>query len=86
MESLRSGCGNDRNVAKNGQSYTWPTRSGTVRIIPCFEDAEVIEKILTHLDAKTAESEASRRPSCRAAPQRKLFNQGDDPTMILLGL
>ncbi len=31
---------------------TCPARGGAVRIIACIEDAEVIEKILTHLEAK----------------------------------
>jgi len=34
---------------------TCPACGGAVRIIACIEDAEVIDKILTHLDAKTAE-------------------------------
>ena len=44
---------------------------GAVRIIACFEDAEVIEQILTHLDTKAVEPEAPRRPPCRAPPQRE---------------
>jgi hypothetical protein len=32
------------------------------------EDSNVIEKILTHLDAKGAESGASRRPPNRSPP------------------
>ena len=47
---------------------------GAVRIIACIEDADVIEKILTHLDAQGAECEATRRPPCRAPPQRGLFD------------
>lgn len=35
---------------------------GAVRITACIEDADVIEKILAHLDAKGAECEATRRP------------------------
>jgi len=46
---------------------------GAVRIIACIEDSAVIEKILTHLDAKAPEPETSRRPPCRAPPQRGLF-------------
>ena len=45
---------------------------GAMRIIACIEDVDVIEKILTHLDVKRAESEASRRPPSRASPQRGL--------------
>ncbi len=46
---------------------------GAVRIIACIEDPVVIEKILTHLDAKAPEPEASRLPPCRAPPQARLF-------------
>ncbi len=52
----------------------------------CIEDPEVIEKILTHLDAKAAEPEATRRPPCRLSPQRGLFDERDAPTMTCLGL
>jgi len=59
-----------------------------VRMIACIEHAHVIEKIpsggpqtvhtcttpLTHLDAKGAECEATRRPPSRAPPQRGLFD------------
>jgi len=51
-----------------------PDCGGAVRIIACIEDQLVIEKILAHLDAKAAEPEASRRPSCRAPPRRRLFD------------
>ena len=51
-----------------------PACGGAVRIIACIEDAEVIEKILTHLDAKAAEPESSWPPPCRAPPQRRLFD------------
>jgi hypothetical protein len=53
---------------------TCPACGGAVRIIACIEDAEVIEKILTHLDANAAESEATWQPPCRAPPQRGLFD------------
>jgi hypothetical protein len=53
---------------------TCPACGGAVRIISCIEDPDIIEKILTHLDAKGAESEATRRPPCRAPPQRGLFD------------
>ena len=47
---------------------------GAVRIIACIEDPDVIEKILTHLDVKGGEPEATRRPPCRAPPLRGLFD------------
>jgi hypothetical protein len=47
---------------------------GAVRIIACIEDPVVIEKILTHLDAKGASPEVSRRPPCRAPPRTGLFD------------
>ena len=53
---------------------TCPACGGAMRIIACIEDPEVIEKILAHLDAKVAEPEATRRPPCRAPPQRGLFD------------
>ena len=40
----------------------------------CIEDPEVIEKILTHLDAKDATAEATRQPPCRAPPQTDIFH------------
>ena len=46
-----------------------------MRIIAGIEDPDVIEKILTHLDAKTAEPEAPRRPPCRAPPQASFFDR-----------
>ena len=48
---------------------------GAVRIIACIEDADVIEKILAHLDATAPEPEASLRPPSRAPPQRGLFDE-----------
>jgi hypothetical protein len=50
---------------------TCPACGGAVRII---EDPEVIEKILTYLDGKAPEPKATRRPPCRAPPQRGLFD------------
>jgi hypothetical protein len=45
-----------------------PAFSGAVCIIACLEDAEVIDKILTHLDMKGREPEATRRwPSAKPA-------------------
>ena len=46
-----------------------------MRIPACIEDPAVIEKILTHLDAKGAECAATRRPPVRAPPQRGLFDE-----------
>ena len=54
---------------------TCPACGGAVRIIARIEDAEVIEKILTHLDGNVTEPEATRRPPCRALPQRGLFGE-----------
>ena len=54
---------------------TCPACGGAVRIIACIEDPVVIEKILAHLDAKAPEPEATRRPPCRAPPQRGLFDE-----------
>ena len=46
-----------------------------MRVIACIEDPDVIEKILTHLDAKAPEPEATGRPFSRAPPQRGLFDE-----------
>ena len=46
-----------------------------MRIIACIGDPDVIEKILTHLDAKAPESEGTRRPPCRAPPPQGLFDE-----------
>ncbi len=54
---------------------TCPACGGAMRIIACIEDPDVIEKILTHLDAKAPEPKATRRPPCRAPPQRGLFDE-----------
>ena len=40
---------------------TCPACGGAMRIIACIEDSDVIEKILTHLDAKGGESGGTRR-------------------------
>jgi len=53
---------------------TCPACGGAMRIIACIEDPDIIEKILAHLDVKTAEPEAPRRPPCRAPPRRELFD------------
>ncbi len=47
---------------------------GAMRVPICIEDPLVIEKILTHLDAKRAPGEAARLPPCRAPPQAGLFD------------
>ena len=47
---------------------------GAVRIIACIEDPAVIEKILSHRDAKAPAPNASRRRPVRAPPQRGLFD------------
>ena len=49
---------------------TCPACGGAMRIIACIEDPVVIEKILTHLDAKAAAGQAARPPPCRAPPPR----------------
>ena len=54
---------------------TCPACGGAMRIVACIKDPEVIEKILAHLDAKVAKPEATRRPPCRAPPQRGLFDK-----------
>lgn len=48
---------------------------GANRIIASIEDPDVIEKILAHLDAKTAECKATQRPPSRAPPQPGLFDE-----------
>lgn len=53
---------------------TCPICGGAVRIIACSEDPVMIEKSLTHLDAKGAECEATGRPPVRAPSQRRLFD------------
>jgi hypothetical protein len=50
------------------------TCGGTVRIIGCIRAPDVIEKILAHLDAKTSDPEAPRRPPCGASPERRLLD------------
>ena len=53
-----------------------------MRIIACIEDAQVIGNILAHQDAKASQTEAPRRPPCRAPPQRGLFDEpGADITL-----
>ncbi len=43
-----------------------------MRIIACIYDPAVIEKILTHLDAKTERATTARSPPTRAPPQGRL--------------
>ena len=43
-----------------------------MRIIACIDDPAVIEKILTHLDAKTERATTARSPPTRAPPQGRL--------------
>ena len=54
------------------ESETCPVCGGAVRVITSIEDPDVIEKILTHLDAKARGPETLMRPPCRAPPQRQL--------------
>jgi len=65
---------------------TCPACGGAVRSIACIEDSDVIEQILTHLDAKASEPETPRRPPCRAPPRRGLFDETDNPRMTSSGL
>ena len=51
-----------------------PVFAGAVQIVACVEDPVVIEKILTHVNAKTAEPEGPRWPPCRLPPQASLFD------------
>lgn len=41
---------------------------GAVRIMACIEDPMEIQKIVTHLDAKAADSDVRRLRPCRAPP------------------
>lgn len=59
---------------------TCPTCGGAVRIIACIEDAAVIEKILTHLDAKAVAPEAPRWPRAGRRPSADCSIDRDDPT------
>ena len=54
---------------------TCPACGGSMRVIACIEAPDVIEKILDHLDSKTAECKATQRPPSRAPPQRGLFDE-----------
>ena len=51
---------------------TCPACGGSVRIVACIEDPEVIRKILAHLAGKSVDLEATRPPS-RGPPQLGLF-------------
>lgn len=50
---------------------------GAVRFIACIGDAEIFEKILTHLDTKTDEPEALRHPPCWHAGLMPFAGQRD---------
>jgi hypothetical protein len=58
---------------------TCPACDGTVRIIACIEDPDVIEKILAHPDAKAAEPEATRSPPPEAIPAGIVRRDGVTP-------
>ena len=53
---------------------TCPVGGKEVQVVACVEDPVVIEKILTHLDARAPGPEALMRPRWRAPPQRGLFD------------
>lgn len=74
----------ERTPAERRAAMTWAQRlkrdfgidietcsacGGAARIIACIEDPNVIEKILTHLDANAPELDATRRPPVRTPPQ-----------------
>jgi hypothetical protein len=74
-------------LAESHKSLTWAERlkrvfkidvsvcshcGGEVKIIACIEDAEIIEKILTHLDAKS-DAPVNHLPKSRGPPQDLLF-------------
>jgi len=80
--------GDEPTLAERRASMTWAQRlkrvfgidvevcplcGGVMRIIACIEDPDVIEKILSHLDAKASGSPGARLPPCRAPPQPGLF-------------
>jgi hypothetical protein len=84
-----TGDGEEATPAERRASMTWAQRlkrvfgidvetcracGGAVRIIACIEQPEVIDKILSHLDAKAVEPQATRRPPCRAPPQAGRFD------------
>jgi len=80
--------GQEKTPTERRASMTWAQRlkrvfnidvetcrecGGPVRIIACIEDAVVIKKILTHLDAQVAATQAPRMPETRAPPQADLI-------------
>lgn len=52
---------------------TCPACGGTVRIVACIEDPDVIEKILNHVEEKSPGSVSVGLPPSRASPQAGLF-------------
>jgi hypothetical protein len=52
---------------------TCPACGGSVRIVACIEDPDVIGKILSHLAGKAAGPEAAQLPPSRGPPQLGLF-------------
>ena len=68
----------ERTAAERRAAMTWAQRLKRVfgdEDNHVIEDPVVSEEILAHPDAKVAEPEATRRPPCRAPPQRVLFDQ-----------
>ena len=47
---------------------------GAVLTIASTEDPKMIERTLSHLDARATEPETRRRPPCRASPQTRLID------------
>jgi hypothetical protein len=50
--------------------------AGQVKIIACFEDPAVIERILAHLNGKTPSADLVMLPEGRAPPQARLGAPG----------
>jgi len=89
--SAPEGIGNEHeDVSTPAQRMTWAQRlrrvfridvetcpkcGGTVRIIACIDEQEVVEKILAHIVAWDLQPDTTERPPSRAPPQLKI---GDD--------